>query len=336
MAVEFEITDRKVDDDTHVITVTGEIDLFTAPEFKQRMSELIDAGRSRLVVDLSETTFIDSSSLGVLIGAHRRLKLRGGALLVVCDSEAIAKTFKITGLDGVFTLATSVDDRTTPPRHTTYQRRRRRLHRGMRPPLPRRGLITAATLALGVGTAAAADETKPASREVAKLPAPDADASAAAARIDEEGSALGSYWDPDKAELVVVVGPDSDIGEPEAEARRRALPRRAPEDRQEDRRRDPRGDRRARVRPRGAEVHLREPPGPPQRPRRGADGRPPEVTERLLKEHPEEIELRESKPVEDMFHRRDDIPSFWGGAAIRAAGRAPPGSRSASRPARAS
>jgi anti-sigma B factor antagonist len=110
MAVEFEITDRKVDDDTHVIAVTGEIDLFTAPEFKQRMSELIDAGRSRLVVDLSETTFIDSSSLGVLIGAHRRLKLRGGLLLVVCDSEAIAKTFKITGLDGVFTLASSVDD----------------------------------------------------------------------------------------------------------------------------------------------------------------------------------------------------------------------------------
>ena len=110
MAVEFEITDRKVDDDTHVIAVTGEIDLFTAPEFKQRMSQLIDAGRSRLVVDLSGTSFIDSSSLGVLIGAHRRLKLRGGALLVVCDSEAITKTFKITGLDGVFRLASSVDD----------------------------------------------------------------------------------------------------------------------------------------------------------------------------------------------------------------------------------
>ena len=110
MAVNFEITDRKVDDDTHVLAVTGEIDLFTAPEFKQRMSALIDAGRSRIVVDLTQTTFIDSSSLGVLIGAHRRLKLRGGALLVVCDSEAIAKTFKITGLDGVFTLAASVDE----------------------------------------------------------------------------------------------------------------------------------------------------------------------------------------------------------------------------------
>jgi anti-sigma B factor antagonist len=110
MAIEFEITDRKVDDETHVVAVTGEIDLFTAPEFKQRMSAPIDAGRSRLIVDLSDTTFIDSSSLGVLIGAHRRLKLRGGALMVVCDNEAIAKTFKITGLDGVFAIAPTVDD----------------------------------------------------------------------------------------------------------------------------------------------------------------------------------------------------------------------------------
>ena len=109
MAIDFEIADRKIDDDTHVVAVSGEIDLFTAPEFKQRMSAPIDAGRSNLVVDLTRTTFIDSSSLGVLIGAHRRLKLRGGSLLVVCESEAIAKTFKITGLDGVFTIAPSVD-----------------------------------------------------------------------------------------------------------------------------------------------------------------------------------------------------------------------------------
>src|ERR671933_2371843 len=103
MAMDCAIPDRQVNGDRHVVAVSGEIDLFTAPEFKQRMSAPIDAGRSHLVVDLSRTTFIDSSSLGVLIGAHRRLKLRGGTLVVVCDNEAIAKTFKITGLDGVFT-----------------------------------------------------------------------------------------------------------------------------------------------------------------------------------------------------------------------------------------
>src|SRR5215210_46420 len=109
MAIEFEIVDRTVGDDTHVVTVRGEIDLFTAPQFKQRVSAPIEAGRSRVVVDLSETTFVDSSSLGVLIGAHRRLNLSGGTLVVVCDEEPIVKTFQITGLDGVFTVVATLD-----------------------------------------------------------------------------------------------------------------------------------------------------------------------------------------------------------------------------------
>jgi anti-sigma B factor antagonist len=110
MAMDFAITDRQAGGDRHVVAVTGEIDLFTAPEFKQRVSAPIDAGRSSVIVDLTDTTFIDSSSLGVLIGAHRRLKLRGGTLVVVCDNDAIVKTFRITGLDGVFTLVRSLDD----------------------------------------------------------------------------------------------------------------------------------------------------------------------------------------------------------------------------------
>jgi anti-sigma B factor antagonist len=109
MAIEFQIVDRKVDSDTHVVAVSGEIDLFTAPEFKQRTSAPIDAGRTHLIVDLTETSFIDSSSLGVLIGAHRRLKLRGGTLVVVCDTESIVKTFKITGLDGVFAIVPTLE-----------------------------------------------------------------------------------------------------------------------------------------------------------------------------------------------------------------------------------
>ena len=182
--------------------------------------------------------------------------------------------------------------------------------------------IAAATLALGTGTATAADdEIKPASREVTQLSAPDADASAAAARIDEQGSALGSYWDPDKAQLVVVVGPDSDIGEAEAEKlvggayrlERLKIARKEVDAIRE-------------------QIAGRE--FAPEAPKFSYasyldlhSGRvvlqtdaPPEVTQRLVEEHPEEIELRESKPVEDMFHRRDDVPSFWGGAAITSGG----------------
>lgn len=108
MALEFSIEDRRVGG-AHVVAVRGEVDLFTAPEFKQRVMAPIGAGVDHVVVDLMETTFIDSSSLGVLIGAHRRLKARGGRLVVACAEEAIIKTFRITGLDTVFTLTESVE-----------------------------------------------------------------------------------------------------------------------------------------------------------------------------------------------------------------------------------
>jgi len=109
VAIEFGIKDRAVGDDTHVISVTGEVDLFTAPEFKQRVMAPIAAGVEHVIVDLTEASFIDSSSLGALIGAHRRLKSRGSRLVVACDVEAIVKTFRITGLDGVFELVPSVE-----------------------------------------------------------------------------------------------------------------------------------------------------------------------------------------------------------------------------------
>ena len=109
MAIEFSIEDRRVDGKVHVVAVTGEVDLFTAPEVKQRVTAPIGAGVDHVVVDLTRTTFIDSSSLGVLIGAHRRLKSRGGRLVVACNTEAIVRTFRITGLDGVFKLVDSVE-----------------------------------------------------------------------------------------------------------------------------------------------------------------------------------------------------------------------------------
>jgi anti-sigma B factor antagonist len=109
MAIEFGIEDRPAGEGTHVVAVTGEVDLFTAPEFKQRVMAPIAAGVKRVIVDLTGTAFLDSSSLGVLIGAHRRLKARGGRLVVACANESIVKTFRITGLDGVFEVVDSVE-----------------------------------------------------------------------------------------------------------------------------------------------------------------------------------------------------------------------------------
>src|SRR4051794_5652918 len=182
-------------------------------------------------------------------------------------------------------------------------------------------LITAVALISGVSTAGAAEDIKPTSRAAAKLPAADADASAAAARIEAEGTALGSYWDPERAELVVVVGPDSDIGEAEAEKLVGGpfrLERLNIENKTADAIREEIAGREF---GRGADKysyssHLDLQTGKVVL----QTDAPASVTERLVEEHPEEIELREGEPVEDLFNRRDDIAPFWNGASIQSGG----------------
>jgi anti-sigma B factor antagonist len=110
MAIEFTAWDEQVDDTTHVVSVRGEIDLFTAPEFKERIHDAIEDGRDLVVVDLGATTFIDSSSLGVLIAAHRRLSMGGGRLVIACDVPAVLNTFRITGLDSVLEVVATRED----------------------------------------------------------------------------------------------------------------------------------------------------------------------------------------------------------------------------------
>jgi len=110
MPPDFAITEHPIDADRHVLAVRGEIDLFTAPELKQQLAEAIEAGRIRIVVDLTDTTFLDSTALGVLIGAVKRLRSRDGALAIVNIDENISKTFEITGLDQIFTIVASRDE----------------------------------------------------------------------------------------------------------------------------------------------------------------------------------------------------------------------------------
>jgi anti-sigma B factor antagonist len=108
--VNFHITDEEIDAETQVIELGGEIDLYTAPEFKERMIELIEDGKTRIVVDLSAATFIDSTTLGVLVGGVKRLRPADGALALVCTDQNIVKIFEITGLDRVFPIHASRAD----------------------------------------------------------------------------------------------------------------------------------------------------------------------------------------------------------------------------------
>jgi anti-sigma B factor antagonist len=102
--VNFQINDEAIDDETHVIELGGEVDLYTAPEFKERMVQVIEDGKKQVVVDLSSATFIDSTTLGVLVGGVKRLRPSGGTLSLVCSDQNIVKIFEITGLDRVFPI----------------------------------------------------------------------------------------------------------------------------------------------------------------------------------------------------------------------------------------
>jgi anti-sigma B factor antagonist len=108
--VNFEVKTDKVDDGTYVISLAGEVDLYTAPEFKQQLLDVIGQGGKDVVVDFSDTTFIDSTTLGVLVGGVKRLRAQDGRLSLVCSDRNITKIFEITGLDRVFTIYPTRDE----------------------------------------------------------------------------------------------------------------------------------------------------------------------------------------------------------------------------------
>lgn len=102
--MDFTIDDDALDGETHVIALGGEADLYSAPEFKERLLGLIDAGKTRILIDLSEATFVDSTTLGVLVAAARRVRPEGGTVAIVCAEPSIRKIFATTGLERVFPI----------------------------------------------------------------------------------------------------------------------------------------------------------------------------------------------------------------------------------------
>jgi anti-sigma B factor antagonist len=87
-----------------VLEVAGEVDVYTGPTLRDRISDLLDGGATDLIVDLGRVDFIDSTGLGVLVGALNRAKELGGSLQLICAQERVLKLLRITGLDQVFTV----------------------------------------------------------------------------------------------------------------------------------------------------------------------------------------------------------------------------------------
>jgi len=101
---EFKLATADLGNGVSSVSVAGEIDLSNAPELKEALTGIIDAGAHSVLVDLSDATFIDSTTLGVLMGAVKRVRPGGGELAIVCHDQNIRKIFEITLLDRIFNI----------------------------------------------------------------------------------------------------------------------------------------------------------------------------------------------------------------------------------------
>ena len=97
-------------DGTTVVTVGGEIDVYTAPKLRDKITELVAAGAYRLVVDLEAVEFLDSTGLGVLVGGLKKVRAHDGSLRLVCTQDRPTKTLRLNGLAKAFEIHGSTDE----------------------------------------------------------------------------------------------------------------------------------------------------------------------------------------------------------------------------------
>jgi anti-sigma B factor antagonist len=96
--------DEESPEGAHVINVRGEIHVTTAPEFSQRLTSAIEAGKKALVLDLSGVEFIDSTGLSVLLNGLRRINQLNGRMALVTENPTVLRLFHITKLDSTFDI----------------------------------------------------------------------------------------------------------------------------------------------------------------------------------------------------------------------------------------
>ena len=87
-----------------IVSVGGEIDVYTAPKLRDQISELVSDDRHDLLIDLEGVDFLDSTGLGVLVGGLKKVRAQDGSMELICAQDRLLKIFRITGLAKVFTI----------------------------------------------------------------------------------------------------------------------------------------------------------------------------------------------------------------------------------------
>jgi anti-sigma B factor antagonist len=100
----FKLTEDSSNPVATVVGVSGSLDLFTAPALRRVVERVVEVHARALVVDLTATTALDSTGLGVLVAAHRQVL---GRMVVVATQAATLDVLRATGLDHLLALASS-------------------------------------------------------------------------------------------------------------------------------------------------------------------------------------------------------------------------------------
>jgi anti-sigma B factor antagonist len=93
-----------------VIEITGDLDMATAPALRQVILQQLSQGTRYVAVDLTGADFIDSSGLGVLVAALKRVRTHDGELAVVCPDPRLRRSFELTELVSVLGLRDTADE----------------------------------------------------------------------------------------------------------------------------------------------------------------------------------------------------------------------------------
>lgn len=95
---------REPQSDVRILDVEGEVDVYTSQTLKQEITRVVSEGVRYIVLNLSKVEYLDSTGLGLLIGALKRLRENQGNLIIVSPSMRIMRVFEITGLYKIFSI----------------------------------------------------------------------------------------------------------------------------------------------------------------------------------------------------------------------------------------
>lgn len=113
----FHLESTTVGADCAVLRIGGEVDVYTAPQLRERIIQLLASGVRHIIADLREVDFLDSTGLGALVGGLKRLRGQDGSLKVVAAADKILQIFRLTGLVHVFALHSSFAEAMADDQH---------------------------------------------------------------------------------------------------------------------------------------------------------------------------------------------------------------------------